>query len=80
MASLFVAMQDDPTKFADLQRAKYLMGLGHPLIGEVKKDQYERVFDALKQLPRPADRDRLARSLNLMNDGPFADLLKALYI
>lgn len=80
VTSLFVAMQDDPMKFADLQRAKFLMGLGHPLTGEVNKAQYQRVLDALKQLPRPADRDRLARSLNLMNDGPYADLLKTLYV
>ena len=76
---LFAAMQDDPTKFADLQRAKYLMGLGHPLTGEVTKDQYNRVLDALRKLPRADDRDRLARSLNLMDDGPFAQTLRAFY-
>jgi len=80
VTSLFTAMQDDLTKFADLQRAKYIMGLGHPLIGEITKAQYERVLDALKQLPRPADRDRLARSLNLLEDGPFADLLTTFYV
>jgi len=80
VTSLFAAMQDDPRKFADLQRAKYLMGLGHPLTSEVTKPQYERVLDALKQLPRPADRDRLARSLNLMDDGPFAAKLRTFYL
>jgi dihydrodipicolinate synthase/N-acetylneuraminate lyase len=80
VTSLFAAMQDDPKKFADLQRAKYLMGLGHPLRGEVTKDQYERVLTALKQLPRPADRDRLAQSLNLMEDGPFATALRGYYV
>jgi hypothetical protein len=73
-------MQDDPRKFADLQRAKFLMGLGHPLTGEVQQDQYERVLTALKNLPRPADRDRLARSLNLMDDGPFCDQLQSMYV
>jgi dihydrodipicolinate synthase/N-acetylneuraminate lyase len=80
VTSLFIAMQDDPRKFADLQRAKYLMGLGHPLTGEVKKDQYERVLTALMQLPRAADRGRLARSLNLMEEGPFAATLRSFYI
>jgi dihydrodipicolinate synthase/N-acetylneuraminate lyase len=80
VTSLFVAMQDDPARFADLQRAKYIMGLGHPLTGEVTKSQYDRVLDALKNIPRPADRNRLARSLNLMNDGPFADLLSSLSV
>ena len=45
-------MQDDPAKFADLQRAKYIMGLGHPICGEVSEVQVERVLDALKRLPR----------------------------
>jgi dihydrodipicolinate synthase/N-acetylneuraminate lyase len=80
VTSLFSAMQDDPRKFADLQRAKYLMGLGHPLTGEVTSEQYERVLSALVQLPRPADRDRLVRSFNIMEDGPFAARLRSLYI
>lgn len=80
VTSLFTAMQDDLTKFADLQRTKYIMGLGHPLIGEVTSDQYNRVLDALAKIPRPADRDRLARSLNLMEDGPFAGALKKFYV
>ena len=79
VTSLFQSMQDDPTKFADLQRAKFMMGLGQPLMGEVTSDQTDRVFKALTEVPRAADRDRLARSLNLMEDGPFCDRLKALY-
>jgi hypothetical protein len=71
VTALFQAMQDDPEKFADLQRAKFIMGLGQPLTGEVRGEQVERVFAALKGLPRPADRSRLARSLDLMGDGPF---------
>ena len=78
VTSLFEAMQNDPAKFADLQRAKYIMGLGHPLIGEVTREQVERVLTALHNLPRAADRDRLARSLNLMEDGPFAKELRRL--
>ncbi len=76
---LFEAMQDDPTKFADLQRAKYIMGLGQPLTGTVTKEQFERVLTALESLPRAADRERLARSLNLMEDGPFAERLRNFY-
>jgi hypothetical protein len=72
---LFQAMQDDPGRFADLQRAKYIMGLGHPLTGTVADQQVERVFRALGSIPRPADRHRLARSLDLMGDGPFHDEL-----
>lgn len=71
VTALFQAMQDDPTKFADLQRAKYVMGLGHPLTGEVQAEQVERLLTALEQLPRFADQGRLARSLDLMQDGPF---------
>jgi dihydrodipicolinate synthase/N-acetylneuraminate lyase len=70
VTALFQAMQDDPGKFADLQRAKFIMGLGQPLTGTVTEEQVERVFAALESLPRPADRNRLARSLDLMQDGP----------
>jgi dihydrodipicolinate synthase/N-acetylneuraminate lyase len=76
---LFEAMQDDPTKFADLQRAKYIMGLGQPLIGEVTPEQIERVLAALAAVPRAADRDRLARSLTLMDEGPSRDRLRTFY-
>jgi hypothetical protein len=72
-------MQDDPAKFADLQRAKILMGLGQPLTGSVHPKQYDRVLKALVALPRESDRDRLARSLNLMEDGPFQHGLRSLY-
>ena len=72
---LFQSMQDDPRKFADLQRAKYVMGLGHPLLGEVSDPQVVRLFRALEGLEDPADRSRLAKSLNLMQDGPFASRL-----
>lgn len=68
---LFTAMQDTPGKFADLQRAKYMMGLGHPLVGEVTAPQVERVFAALAALPRKQDQARLARSLDLMGEGPY---------
>jgi hypothetical protein len=78
VTSLFQAMQDDPTKFADLQRAKYIMGLGHPLTAEVTNGQVERVLSALRGLSRAADRSRLARSLNLMEDGPYAAELRSI--
>lgn len=75
---LFEAMQDDPGRFADLQRAKQIMGLGHPLVGTVDREQAQRVLVALDQVPRAADRHRLARSLDLMGDGPYHERLTAL--
>jgi len=73
---MFAAMQDDPGRFADLQRAKYVMGLGHPLTAAVTREHVERIFDALEAVPRAADLDRLVRSLDLMGDGPFHDRLR----
>ena len=77
VTALFQAMQDDPTKFADLQRAKVIMGLGQPLTGEVTDEQIERVLAALESLPRAEDKMRLARSLDLMGDGPYHGRLAA---
>jgi hypothetical protein len=79
VGALFASMQDDPRRFADLQRAKFIMGLGHPLTGEVAPPQTERVLKTLEALPRVADRSRLARSLDLMSDGPFHSRLAELY-
>jgi dihydrodipicolinate synthase/N-acetylneuraminate lyase len=76
VTTVFQAMQDDAGKFADLQRAKVVMGLGQPLLGEVTPPQVERVLAALRSLARPADRQRIARSLDLMGDGPFHDELQ----
>jgi hypothetical protein len=75
VTALFQSMQDDPRHFADLQRAKYIMGLGHPLTGTVTQDQVSRIFTALENIPRAEDRRRLARSLDLMQDGPFHNRL-----
>jgi dihydrodipicolinate synthase/N-acetylneuraminate lyase len=72
---LFESMQDDPRHFADLQRAKYIMGMGHPLTGTVTEAQVARGFAALGDVSRADDRRRLARSLDLMGDGPFHDRL-----
>jgi dihydrodipicolinate synthase/N-acetylneuraminate lyase len=80
VTALFVAMQDDPNKFADLQRAKFIMGLGHPLTGAVNPKQFEPVLAALARLPRAEDRQRLARSLDLMEDGPFHPGLRDLKV
>jgi len=77
--AVFQSMQDEPGAFADLQRAKYVMGLGHPLTGEVTDEQVERIFTALTRVERRADRRRLARSLDLMGDAPFHDRLAATY-
>ncbi len=79
VTQLFQAMQDDPGKFADLQRAKVIMGLGQPLTSQVEEDQIERVFAALDKVPRLEDRQRLARSLDLMNIGPFHKELRQRY-
>ncbi len=78
VTALFASMQDDPRRFADLQRAKFIMGLGHPLQGTVTADQAERVLDALRNLPRREDRARLALSLDLMGDGPYRQELARL--
>ncbi len=75
---LFAAMQDDPAKFANLQIAKFIMGLGEPLTAEISDEQVERVFTALESLPRDADRRRLARSLDLLGDGPYHERLARL--
>ena len=75
VTQLFQAMQDDPLRFADLQRAKWIMGLGQPLTASVQDEQVQRVLTALRNLPRHSDRQRLARSLDLMQDGPFHDHL-----
>lgn len=79
VTALFEAMQDDPTKFADLQRAKFIMGLGLPLTGSVETEQVEKVLTALEHLPRKSDQKRLAKSLDLMGDGPYHDRLAELY-
>lgn len=70
VTALFQAMQDDPRRFADLQRAKFVMGLGMPIAGEVSAESVERLIGALRTLPRAADRRRLAASLDLLGDGP----------
>ena len=78
LTRMFASMQDDPTKFADLQRAKFIMGLGHPIKSEVSPEQTKRVIDALQQVPRASDRKRLAASINLMKDGPFHEVLASI--
>lgn len=75
---VFQAMQDDPGRFADLQRAKMMMGLGHPIAGTITAPQTAQVLQALHAIPRVADRQRMARSFNLMQDGPFAEEFQAL--
>jgi hypothetical protein len=51
------------------------MGLGQPLTTTVSDEQVERVFTALELLPRADDRTRLAKSLDLLGDGPFHNRL-----
>ena len=76
VTDLFQSMQDDPHRFADLQRAKYIMGLGHPICGQVSQAQVDRVLQALRDLSRESDRDRLCRSLDLLVDGPCHAILQ----
>lgn len=73
---LFAAMQDEPGQFADLQRAKAVMGLGQPVLGRVTEAQCRRVIESLQVVPRTADRRRLAAGLDLMGDGPYHDVLR----
>lgn len=78
VTAVFAAMQDDPGKFADLQRAKVIMGLGQPITREVTVEQIERVFSALQQLPFGPERQAIMRSFDLMADGPYHDRLQSL--
>jgi hypothetical protein len=78
VTTVFASMQDDPGKFADLQRAKVIMGLGQPITRDVTDQQIERVFKALEELPKSVEAVTLLRSLNLMQDGPYAERLTAL--
>ena len=57
VTALFQSMQDDPAKFADLQRAKYIMGLGQSLTGEVTS-RAGRSRIAAWLMPESGDRDR----------------------
>lgn len=75
---VFRSMQDDPRKFADLQRAKFIMGLGHPLTGKVTNEQTDRVLLAIASISRRSDRERLVESLDLLGDGPFHKKLRSL--
>jgi hypothetical protein len=80
VTTVFASMQEDPRRFADLQRAKYVMGLGHPLTGEATGEQAQRVLAAVRELPRAEDRIRIAKSLDLMGDGPYHYDLAKLYL
>ena len=80
VTDLFQSMQDDPRRFADLQRAKYIMGLGHPICGQVSQSQVDRVLQALRDLPRESDRHRLCRSLDLLGDGPCHAILQQMWV
>jgi len=75
VTAVFAAMQDDPGKFADLQRAKFIMGLGHPITRDITDDQVERVFAALEGMPSSEGKIFLAWSLKMMSNCPFEDRL-----
>jgi dihydrodipicolinate synthase/N-acetylneuraminate lyase len=78
VTTVFAAMQDDPTKFADLQRAKFIMGLGHPITRDITPEQVERVFAALEGLPKSAGKICLAWSLKMMSNCPYEERLTAI--
>ncbi|QDU27699.1 hypothetical protein ETAA8_27880 [Anatilimnocola aggregata] len=78
VTAVFASMQDDPRKFADLQRAKVIMGLGEPLTREVTADQFDRVLHALEQLPKSDAKNMLVYSLCLLgDDNPCAEMLNS---
>ena len=56
-----------------------IMGLGQPITAAVDERQVKRVFTALEALPREVDRSRLAKSLDLMQRGPFHNRLIEFY-
>lgn len=78
VTQVFASMQDDPTKFADLQRAKVVMGLGQPITRDVTSEQIERIFTALDGLAASNQKLLLLSSLRLMPGGPYHDRLKKL--
>ena len=69
------SMQDDPTKIADLQRAKFVMGLGHPINRKIEPAQAKRILTALAALPRKQDQKRIIKGLNLLGDCIYANEL-----
>lgn len=66
VSKLFASMQSDPTKFANLQIAKHVMGLGHPILDTIKNSDVEKLKAALRSIENAEDRQRLEKSLNLM--------------
>ncbi|VFM98925.1 MAG: Dihydrodipicolinate synthase/N-acetylneuraminate lyase [Candidatus Kentron sp. G] len=80
LTALFRSVQDAPNVFPDLQRVKYIMGLGHPITAAVSEEHTARFFTALEGLTRSEERVRLAKSLDIMGDGPFHRRLQGLFI
>lgn len=75
VTKVFASMQDDPGKFADLQRAKVIMGLGQPITRDVTSEQEERVFDALEELPASAAKNMLIQSMMLIPEAGWTERL-----
>jgi hypothetical protein len=55
------------------------MGLGHPIISKVDPKKSEKLIVAIEGLQDKGDRKRLARSVNMMECGPYAQRLSKLY-
>ncbi len=85
---VFDALQDkDRTRFPDLQIAKRVMGLGHPLTEERTLDTAEKFVEFIEELAKQHPNNRaiklIARSMIIMGDmgknrSPFYDRLYAL--
>jgi hypothetical protein len=55
------------------------MGLGHPINNKVDPKKSEKLIVAIEGLKDKNDRKRLARSVNMMECGPYAQRLAKLY-
>jgi len=76
---MMAALQDDPTKIADLQRAKWAMGFGHPICCKNCPKKSAKLIVAIESTKNAGDRKRLAKSVNLLGCSPFAERLTKLY-
>lgn len=55
------------------------MGLGHPINSKVDPKKSEKLIKAIEGLKDKGDRKRLAKSVNMMESGPYAQRLSKLY-
>jgi hypothetical protein len=79
VSKMMACLQDDPKAIADLQRAKWAMGLGHPVNSAVDPKKAVKLIEAIEGIKDNGDRQRLAKSVNMMGCGPYAARLAKLY-